>query len=228
MTTMRRFMIVAISLALLSVGMLTVAQDNGPLIQNGHDGLDEFSSVITNPTFEGEATIINVNGRYIDVPPGWSFTGNPEVGGLPPFVVDTPEQDYEFVWEWINGSAGFAQDGIQLFGNQRYAIQVDYLTNLYYTSRDLPFVPSDFQVYARLYTANGGMQALPPISMTGLAEQQNVEWVIESTSNPYPFVRLEVRFDVEWPTFRGSVYLQRADIVTVPDDYRQNFVVNFE
>lgn len=217
-----------ISLALLSVGVLTLAQSDGPIIQNEHDALEPFTSVINNPTLENEATLVNVNGRNVFVPQGWSYTGTPGVGGLPPYVVNTPEQGYEFVWEWINGSAGLAQDGIQLYGNQRYAVQVDYLTNLYYTSRDLPFVGSDFQVYGRLYTANGGFQDLPPINATGLSEQQNLEWVIESTDNPYPFVRLEVRFDVDWPIFRGSVYLQRIDLVTVPDDYRPEFVINFE
>lgn len=213
---------------LLSAGILTVAQGDGPIIQNEHGGLEPFTSVINNPTFLGDPTLINVNGRNVEVPEGWSFTSNPLVGGLPPFVRRFDQPGYEFIWEWINGEAGLAQDGIQLYGNQRYAIQVDYQTNLYYTSADLPFVPSDFRVYARLYTANGGIQELPRINMRGLEEQHNLEWVIESVNNPFPFVRLEVLFDVEWPTFRGSVFVQRADIVTVEADYRPDFVVNFE
>lgn len=223
----RRFLLPMV--LLLGVGMLTLAQSDGPIIANQHDGLEPFTSVIENPTFaEGESTLINVNGRSIEVPQGWSFTTMPEVGGLPPFVRYTDEPGVEFIWEWVNGQSGFAQDGIQLYGNQRYAIQVDYLTNLYYTSSDLPYVPSDFQVYGRLYTADGGMQELPRLNSQGLAQQHNIEWVIESTENPYPFVRLEVFFDVEWPTFRGSVFVQRVDLVTVPDDYRPNFVIDFE
>jgi len=216
-------------IVLLSLGILTFAQDTGPIIENTHGGLEAFSSVINNPSFtEGESTLIHVNGRNVEVPQGWSYTGIPVVGGLPPFIRRGEEPGLEFVWEWINGQAGFAQDGIQLYGNQRYAIQVDYLTNLYYTSEDLPYVQSDFQVYARLYTANGGMQELPRINSQGLAQQHNIEWVIESTDNPYPFVRLEVLFDVEWPTFRGGVFVQRIDLVTVEPDYRPNFVINFE
>lgn len=221
--------IVAIIVLIFAIGILTLAQDSGPIIENQHSGLEPFTSVINNPNLnEGEPTLISVNGRYIEVPQGWSYTGLPEVGGLPPFVRRTEQPGLEFLWEWINGEAGFAQDGIQLYGNQRYAIQVDYLTNLYYTSEDLPYIPSDFQVYARLYTANGGMQELPRINSQGLDQQHNIEWVIESTENPYPFVRLEVLFDVEWPTFRGSVFVHRIDIVTVEDDYRPNFVIPFE
>lgn len=224
---MRR--IIPISLLLLSITLLTFAQSDGPIITNEHDALEPFSSVINNPTFsEGEPTLILVNGRNLEVPQGWSYTGIPVVGGLPPFIRRTAEPGLEFLWEWINGQAGLAQDGIQLYGNQRYAIQVDYLTNLYYTSSDLPYVPSDFQVYARLYTANGGMHELPRINSQGLAQQHNIEWVIESVNNPYPFVRLEVLFDVEWPTFRGSVFVQRIDLVTVESDYRPEFVINFE
>ncbi|MEM9953739.1 MAG: hypothetical protein AAFV93_08535 [Chloroflexota bacterium] len=224
---MRRYLLPIV--LILSVAILTLAQDEGPLIQNQHDALEPFSSVLNNPSFaEGEPTLINVNGRYVEVPQGWTFTTKPEVGGLPPFVRYTDQPGVEFVWEWINGQSGFAQDGIQLYGNQRYAIQVDYLTNLYYTSEDLPYVPSDFQVYARLYTANGGMQELPRINSQGLEQQHNIEWVIESTDNPYPFVRLEIFFDVEWPTFRGSVFVQRIDLVTVADDYRPNFVIPFD
>jgi len=224
---MRR--ITPLILLLLSMSILTFAQGDGPIITNEHDALEPFSSVVNNPTFaEGEMTAIHVNGRTLEVPQGWSYTGVPVVGGLPPFIRRTAEPGLEFLWEWINGQAGLAQDGIQLYGNQRYAIQVDYLTNLYYTSADLPYVPSDFQVYARLYTANGGMQELPRINSQGLEQQHNIEWVIESVNNPYPFVRLEVLFDVEWPTFRGSVFVQRIDLVTVESDYRPEFVINFE
>ncbi|MGB7337569.1 MAG: hypothetical protein WBC91_01665 [Phototrophicaceae bacterium] len=224
---MRRLLIL-IAL-LLSFSILTIAQTDRPAIDNLHAELEPFTSVINNPDFtEGDVTILNVNGRRVEVPQGWSFTTMPEVGGLPPFVFYVEDSGLEFFWEWINGQSGLAQDGIQLYGNQRYAIQVDYLTNLYYTSGDLPYVPSDFQVYARLYTANGGMQELPRINSQGLTQQHTVEWVIESTSNPYPFVRLEVFFDVEWPTFRGSVFVQNIDLVTVAPDYRPNFVINFE
>lgn len=224
---MRPFILAII--LLFSIGILTFAQGEGSIIENTHSGLEAFSSVINNPSFtEGDITLINVNGRNIEVPQGWSYTGVPVVGGLPPFIRRGEEPGLEFVWEWINGQAGFAQDGIQLYGNQRYAIQVDYLSNLYYTSEELPYVPSDFQVYARLYTANGGMQELPHINSQGLAQQHSIEWVIESNNNPYPFVRLEVLFDVEWPTFRGGVFVQRIDLVTVEADYRPNFVINFE
>lgn len=224
---MRRLIILLVLIA--SIGALTFAQDNAPVIDNAHAGLDPFTSVLNNADFsEGEDTLISVNGRYISVPQGWSYTGIPEVGGLPPFVRRGEQVGLEFVWEWVNGQAGFAQDGIQLYGNQRYAIQVDYLTNLYYTSEDLPYIQSDFQVYARLYTANGGMLELPRINSRGLAQQHNIEWVIESRENLYPFVRLEVLFDVEWPTFRGGVFVQRIDLVTVEADYRPEFVINFE
>jgi hypothetical protein len=219
--------LLALAVLLLAIGLLSLAQD-GPAISNQHDGLEDFSSVINNPTLIEEPTLISVNGRYIEVPPGWSYTGMPEVGGLPPFVNRWEEPGYAFNWGWINGEAGFAQDGIQLYGNQRYAVQVDYTTILTYGTPDLPFIASNFQVYARLYTANGGMQELPRQNMRGLEEAHSIEWVIESTENPYPFVRLEVFFAVEWPIFNGSVNLQRIDIVVVPDDYRPEAVISFE
>ncbi|GAB5493223.1 MAG: hypothetical protein Phog2KO_34380 [Phototrophicaceae bacterium] len=220
---------IAVIVTLLSIGILTFAQNEGPIIVNEHDGLEPFTSVIENPEFnEGDYTLILVNGRIMEIPAGWSFTANPLIGGLPPYIKRGEEPGLEFLWEWINGQAGLAQDGIQLYGNQRYAIQVEYLTDLFYTSDQLPFVPSDFQVYARLYTASGGMIELPRINSEGLEQSHSVEWVIESVNNPYPFVRLEVMFDVEWPQFRGSVFAQRMDIVTVADDYRPNAVINFE
>jgi hypothetical protein len=216
----------ALGLLLALVGLLTIAQE-GPLITNAHDGLEDFTSVINNPSFLDEPTVISVNGRYIEVPQGWSYTGVPEVGGLPPFVSRWEEPGYAFNWAWINGEAGFAQDGIQLYGNQRYAVRVDYTTMLRYTSSDYPFVASNFQVYGRIYTAQGGMVELPQQNMRGLEEAQSIEWVIESTENPYPFVRLEIFFSVEWPIFEGSVNLQRIDLVTVPADYRPEAVISF-
>ena len=54
------------------------------------------------------------------------------------------------------------------------------------------------------------------------------EWVIESTANPYPFVRLEVYFIMEYPIFIGGVYLENINILTAPADYRPQFVINFE
>lgn len=210
---------------LLAVVFISLAQE-GPVISNQHDGLELFSSVINNPTLIGEPTLISVNGRYIEVPPGWSYTGVPLVGGLPPYVNRWTEPGYNFAWDWINGEAGFAQDGIQLYGNQRYAVQVDYTTMLQMSS-DLPFVASDFQVYGRIYTAQGGMQELPAQNMRGLQEAHNLEWVIESTENPYPFVRLEIFFRVRWPIFQNGVNLQRIDLVTVADDYRSDAVIEF-
>lgn len=212
--------------ALLGFGLLAFAQD-GPLITNEHAGLPEFSSVVNNPTLIEEPTLISVNGRYIEVPQGWSYTGMPEVGGLPPYINRWTEPGYNMAWDWINGESGFAQDGIQLYGNQRYVVQVDYTTMLAYTSTDYPFVPSNFQVYGRIYTANGGMQELPRQNMRGLTEAHNIEWVIESTENPYPFVRLEILFAVEWPIFSGAINLQRMDILTAPADYRPNAVIQF-
>jgi hypothetical protein len=220
--------IILILILLLTIGVLTFAQDIGPAIENQHAGLAYFTSVIDNPRFEDEPTLINVNGRNIEVPYAWSYTGFPEVGGLPPYVSRYDEPGYRFSWDWINGQAGFAQDGIQLYGNQRYAVRVEYRTDMAYSRDDLPFVPSDFKVFARMYTARGGMQALPAQSMQGLEQEQAIEWVIESTENPYPFVRLEVMFDVTWPIFVGNVYLQHIDIVTVPEDYRPEAVIGFE
>lgn len=215
---------------LLMVGVLTLAQDIGPAIENQHAGLAEFSSVIDNALFDDEIepTLISVNGRDIEVPFAWSYTGFAEVGGLPPYVSRYENPGYRFSWDWINGQAGFAQDAIQLYGNQRYAVRVQYRTDFVYTRDDLPFVPSDFRVFARIYTARGGMQALPAQNVQGLEQEHSIEWVIESTDNPYPFVRLEVMFDVKWPIFVGDVYLQRIDIVTVPDDYRPAAVIGFE
>ena len=219
--------LLAVGFLLALVGLFSIAQE-GSLISNQHDGLEDFTSVIDNPTLIDEPTLISVNGRYIEVPPGWSYTGVPEVGGLPPFVNRWAEPGYAFNWGWINGEAGFAQDGIQLYGNQRYAVQVDYTTILRYASTELPFVASNFQVYGRIYTAQGGIVELPNQNMRGLEEAHSIEWVIESTENPYPFVRLEVYFSVEWPIFDGSVNLQRIDIVTVPDDYRPEAVIPFK
>lgn len=223
---MMRKTIVILALLLL-VSILTIAQDIGPIIENQHAGLENFSSVIDNPNFEDEPTLISVNGRNIEVPYAWSYTGFPGIGGLAPYVSRYDDPGYRFSWDWINGQAGFAQDGIQLYGSQTYALRVRYRTDMVYTRNDLPFVPSDFRVFARVYTARGGMQALPSQSMQGLEEQHSIEWVIQSTENPYPFVRLEVMFDVEWPIFVGNVYLQSIDLVTVPDDYRPEAVIGF-
>lgn len=218
--------LLSLTLLLFALGLLSLAQE-GPIISNEHDGLEAFTSVINNPTLIGEPTLISVNGRYIEVPPSWSYTGMPEVGGLPPFVNRWEEPGYAFNWSWINGEAGFAQDGIQLYGNQRYAVRVDYTTIFTYTNTDFPFVASNFQVYGRLYTANGGMHDLPAQNMRGLQEAHSIEWVIESTENPYPFVRLEILFSVEWPILNDSANLQVIDIVTVPADYRPEAVISF-
>lgn len=216
-------------LCLLSLSAVSMAQQpTQTSIQNDHAQLALFTSVINNPTLINEPTRIHVNGRDLEVPPHWSFTAAPQVGGLPPYIRRYDQPGYQFIWEWVNGEAGFAQDGIQLYGNQRYAVRVNYQTDLYYTSGDLPFVPYDFRIYARLYTAQGGMQTLPHFNMSGLTDTHSIEWVIESTVNPYPFVRLEVLFDVEWPIFRGTATMQSIDIVTVAPDYRPDFVIPFE
>ena len=131
-------------------------------------------------------------------------------------------------WDYISGRSGLAQDAIQLFGNQRYAVRVQFRTDLIYARLDTPFTPSHFQVGARLYTAQGGFTELPPQPMIGTENDHLIEWVIESTENPYPFVRLEAYFLMEYPIFIQNVYLERIDIVTVPPDYRPEFVNYFE
>lgn len=214
----------------VSAALMVSAQDIGPVpvIDNEHAALEPFTSVIRNPGLADDPTRISVNGRTLEVPPQWSFTSDPAIAGLPPFVRRWEEPGYAFVWDWIGGRAGFAQDGIQLYGNQRYAIRVAYATDLEYTSTDFPFTSSNVRVQARLYTAQSGITELPPQSMQGLAQAHTIEWVIESADNPYPFVRLEVVFDVEWPIFLGSTNLRSIDLVTAPADYKPQFVINFE
>ena len=55
---------------LLAIGILTFAQDVGPVIENQHAGLEPFTSVIDNALFDAqdEPTIIIFNGRIIEVP----------------------------------------------------------------------------------------------------------------------------------------------------------------
>jgi hypothetical protein len=64
--------------------------------------------------------------------------------------------------------------------------------------------------------------------MDGLEETHSIEWVIESTENPFPYTRLEVLFDVRWPTFVGDVFLTRVDLQTAPADYKPAFVIEFD
>lgn len=225
-----RFWLIGIGALLASLTMVVGAQDIGPIpvLENEHQALEPFTSVIENPVLGGDPTLISVNGRTLEVPPSWSFTSDPDVAGLPPFVRRWEEPGYAFGWDWISGRAGFAQDGIQLYGNQRYAIRVAYATDLEYTSTDVPFTPSNIRVNARLYTAQNGFTELPPQSFQGLEQDHEIEWVIESENNPFPFVRLEVLFDVEWPIFLGAINLGSIDLVTAPADYRPNFVIPFE
>jgi hypothetical protein len=220
----RVLLVIALSLLVT----LSLAQDSQPVIENAHADLEPFTSVIENPTLGGEPTLISVNGRDIEVPPNWFFSTAPQVAGLPPYVSRYEDPGYRFTWSWVNGEAGFSQNGIQLYGNQRYVVQVDYETALRYSGPDMPFVPSDFQVKGRLYTAQGGATDLPPQSMNGLDETHSIEWVLESTENPLPYTRLEVLFDVRWPTFVGNVFLKRVDVQTAPADYKPDFVIAFD
>jgi hypothetical protein len=213
-------------LALLTVAVL--AQGPLPVLENVHAVLPPFSVVSRNGELGEEPTPLMVNGRRLEVPRGWSYTGTPGVGALPPFIARYDQPGYRLDVSWINGTAGFAQDGIQLYGRQRYVVRVQYRTALEYTSADYPWVPSDVQVVGRLYTANSGLLELPPFNMAGLAETATVEWVIESTANPYPFVRLEVLFNVQYPIFRGFVFFDRIEVLTAPADYKPDFVIAFQ
>ena len=206
------------------------AQVIGPVsvIDNVHADVQPFTSVIENPTLEGDVLPILVNGRTIEIPHGWSYTGRPGIGGLPPHILRYAGPGLRFGWDYVNGSAGLAQDGIQLFGNQRYVVRVTYRTDIIYTLDSTPFTPSHLQVVPRLYTANGGFTDLPPQSMHGTQERHELEWVIESTENPYPFVRLEVLFRMEYPIFIGGTFLESIDILTAPADYRPEFIIYFE
>lgn len=226
-----RLLWIGIGIIIASLTVIVSAQEDigpVPVIANDHAALEPFSSVIENPVLGGEPTLISVNGRTLEVPPAWSFTTTPDIAGLPPFLRRWEEPGYAFLWDWIGGEAGFAQDGIQLYGNQRYAIRVDYATDLEYTSTDFPFAPSNIQAYARIYTAQNGFTELPAQSFQGLEQDHSIEWVIESENNPFPYVRLEVLFRVEWPIFLGSINLGSIDLVTVPADYKPNFVINFD
>jgi hypothetical protein len=205
-----------------------VAEGPISVIDNVHAAVEPFTSVIENPSLEGEPLPILVNGRTIEVPPHWSFTGEPGIGGLPPHISRYDGPGLRFGWDYVSGTAGFAQDAIQLFGNQRYAVRVAYRSDIVYMQDNVPFTPSHLQVRGRLYTAQGGVTELPAQSMIGTQEDHIVEWVIESTENPYPFVRLEVVFAMEWPIFIGGTFLESIDILTAPADYRPRFVINFE
>lgn len=206
------------------------AQVLGPLsvLDNLHAAVAPFTSVITNPTLSGEPTLLLVNGRRAVVPPGWSLTGEPGMGGLYPHITLYDGPGIHFNWDYINGSAGFAQDGIQLYGNQRYVVRVLFRTDLVYQADHVPFTPSHFQVRGRIYTAQGGFTELPPQSMAGTQASHLAEWVIESRENPFPFIRLEVVFKMEWPIFIGGTFMEGIDILTAPADYRPEFVIYFE
>jgi hypothetical protein len=206
------------------------AQISGPIsvIDNIHAAVAPFTSVLENPTLSGDVLPILVNGRTIEVPHGWSYTGQAGIGGLPPHIQRYDGQGLRFGWDYVNGQAGFAQDGIQLFANQRYVVRVNYRTDIIYTLDSTPFTPSHLQVAARLYTAQGGFTELPAQSMRGTQEQHTIEWVIESSQNPYPFVRLEVTLALEYPIFIGGTFLESIDILTAPTDYRPQFVIDFE
>lgn len=205
------------------------AQVSGPIsvIDNIHAAVTPFTSVIENPALGGDVLPILVNGRTIEVPHGWSYTGVPGVGGLPPHIQRYDGPGLRFGLDYVNGQAGFAQDGIQLFGNQRYVVRVNYRTDIIYTLDSTPFTPSHLQVTARLYTAQGGLTELPSQSMNGTQSQHSIEWVIESTQNPYPFVRLEVTLALEYPIFIGGIFLESIDILTAPADYHPQFVIDF-
>lgn len=198
-----------------------------PLLENAHAVLEPFTPVSENGYFVDDPTPIMVNGRQLEVPPNWSYSGYPGVGMLPPYIARWAGPGYRFDYSWINGIAGFAQDGIQLYGNQRYVLKAEYTTELKYLT-SLPFVASDVQFYARIYTAQGGMIELPRFNMQGLNQQHEVEWVIESTANPYPFIRLEALFEVKHPTFVGKVFMQKVEIQTAPPEYKPDFVIYFE
>lgn len=224
---MRRLILMVIVLmGVLAAGVLA---QRGPLpvLDNVHGVLPPFTPVSRNGSLGEEPTPLMVNGRRLEVPPGWSYTGYPGIGALPPYISRWDEPGYRFNFSWVNGTAGFAQDGIQLYGQQRYVIKVRYSTTLEYTSADYPFLPSDMRTCARIYTANSGMTDLPCYNMPGLDESHAIEWVIESTENPYPFIRLEVVFDVKYPVFRGFVFLEHAEIQTAPPDYKPDFLILF-
>jgi len=209
-------------------GESAVIQGPISLIDNVHAEVEPFTSVIENPTLTGQVTPLLMNGRIVEIPQGWSFTGATGLAGLPPHISRYEGAGLRFGWEYVNGRAGLAQDGIQLFGNQRYVVRVDYRTDIIYARVDTPYTPSHLQLGARLYTAQGGFTELPPQSMHGTQENHTIEWVIESTDNPYPFVRLEVYFLMEYPIFIGGTFLERVDILTAPATYRPDFVIAFE
>jgi hypothetical protein len=202
----------------------------GPIstIDNVHAVVEPFTSVIENPELAGQVTPLLINGRTIEIPENWSYTGAPGVAGLPPHILRYEGPGLRFGWDYVNGRAGVAQDGIQLFGNQRYIVRVNYRTDIIYARIDTPYTPSHLQLGARLYTAQNGFTELPPQSMHGTQENHTIEWVIESTANPYPFVRLEVYFLMEYPIFIGGSFLEHVDILTAPTDYRPEFVIQFE
>lgn len=223
---MRRF---SIFFVILILTWMTGVWAQGPLpvLENAHALLAPFTPVSRNGTLSGDPTPILVNGRVLEIPPQWSYTGAPIIGALPPYIARYGGPGYDFNWSWVNGTAGFAQDGIQLYGKQRYVIQVRYTTNMDYLSGDYPFVPSDLELYGRIYTAQAGMLELPRYTMDGLHQTHTAEWVIESPENPYPFIRLEVGFHVAYPVFKGSAYLEWIEIQTAETDYKPDWVIAF-
>lgn len=225
---MRRLLPVILLLAGM-VAARVLSQDGAlPVLENLHAPLPPFTVVSRNALLGSDPTPIVVNGRQLEIPPDYSFTGKGGVGMLPPYIARWAEPGYRFDFSWINGSAGFAQDGIQLYGDQRYVVRVNYTTELEYTSGDYPFVPSDMRTFARIYTANSGMIDLPAYNMQALKQPHEIEWVIESTENPYPFIRLEVLFEIKYPVFRGKVFMEQIRVMTAPADYKPDFVIEFK
>ncbi len=224
---MRRVVIFLIVVSALWITSILAQDGPLPVLENAHGVLEPFTPVSLNGTFSDEPTLILVNGRVLEVPPQWSYTGEPIVGALPPYITRHEGPGYGFNFSWVNGMAGFAQDGIQLYGNQRYVIKIRYTTDLEYLSGDVPFIPSDMELYGRIYTAQTGMIELPRFTMDGLQTTHEGEWVIESPQNPYPFIRLEVGFNAAYPVFRGSVYLEFVEIQTAPKAYKPDWVIPF-
>jgi len=218
---------------MVPVPTITATPLPDPSGSNPHANLPAFSPINKNWTLEGRPVLVEVGHdqvRTLAIPPQWSYVGVNEVyPNVPPYVYLRDDLGgYQFEPAYVSGTFGLAQDGIELFPEQRYIVKITYTTDLSRINSTGSFLLSDFTVQGAVYNTSGGTTTgLTPQTIPALRSARNEQiWVIES-DKPFPTIRLEVFFKFRWATLQGGIIVHKIEILTAPADYGSNAVLRF-
>lgn len=176
---------------------------------NPHRDLAPFSAVNQNPTLEGEPAVIKIpdpaqvgeDQRILAKPPYYGLIYQPDAV---PWVHHKPE-GYEFSVEWMKGTFGMSQAGVQVYAGE-------YLLKLV-ADVDFADPDNDFAICASV-ALDGNLKPLTPQKL----HSGEVEYIWGVRFSKKGSAAFDVFLKSEWAARGGKMLVKAIRLETLPEN----------